>query len=86
MINRLRTWLLKLPRHKKRLIQVVADVVLVFLALWMAFVVRLGIDEMINPVKMHLWLFLAAPVVAIPLLFALVCIVLSCVILAMMHW
>ncbi|WP_179119733.1 MULTISPECIES: polysaccharide biosynthesis protein [Pseudomonas] len=67
MINRLRTWLLKLPRHKKRLIQVVADVVLVFLALWMAFVVRLGIDEMINPVKMHLWLFLAAPVVAIPL-------------------
>ncbi|AZE66058.1 NDP-sugar epimerase, includes UDP-GlcNAc-inverting 4,6-dehydratase FlaA1 and capsular polysaccharide biosynthesis protein EpsC [Pseudomonas synxantha] len=67
MINRLRTWLLKLPRHKKRLIQVVADVVLVFLALWMAFVVRLGIDEMINPLKMHLWLFLAAPVVAIPL-------------------
>jgi FlaA1/EpsC-like NDP-sugar epimerase len=67
MINRLRTWLLKLPRHQKRLIQVFADVVLVFLALWMAFVVRLGIDEMINPVKMHLWLFLAAPVIAIPL-------------------
>ncbi|WP_426099439.1 MULTISPECIES: polysaccharide biosynthesis protein [unclassified Pseudomonas] len=67
MINRLRTWLLKLPRHQKRLIQVFADVVLVLLALWMAFVVRLGIDEMINPVKMHLWLFLAAPVIAIPL-------------------
>ncbi|MHA4966579.1 polysaccharide biosynthesis protein [Pseudomonas extremorientalis] len=67
MINRLRTWLLKLPRHQKRLIQVFADVVLVFLALWMAFVVRLGIDEMINPVKMHLWLFLVAPVIAIPL-------------------
>ncbi|CRN01047.1 MULTISPECIES: polysaccharide biosynthesis protein [Pseudomonas] len=67
MINRLRTWLLKLPRHQKRLIQVVADVILVFFALWMAFVVRLGIDEMTNPIKMHLWLFLAAPVVAIPL-------------------
>src|SRR5471032_250291 len=67
MINRLRTWLLKLPRHQKRLIQVLADVILVFLALWMAFLVRLGIDEMVNPVKMHLWLFLAAPVVAIPL-------------------
>ncbi|WP_285421061.1 nucleoside-diphosphate sugar epimerase/dehydratase [Pseudomonas sp. efr-133-TYG-23] len=67
MINRLRTWLLKLPRHQKRLIQVIADVVLVFLALWMAFVVRLGMDEMINPVKIHLWLFLAAPVIAIPL-------------------
>ncbi|WP_162492700.1 polysaccharide biosynthesis protein [Pseudomonas palleroniana] len=67
MINRLRTWLLKLPRHQKRLIQVFADVVLVFLALWMAFVVRLGIDEMINPVITHLWLFVAAPVIAIPL-------------------
>lgn len=67
MINRLRTWLLKLPRHQKRLIQVAADVVLVFLALWMAFLVRLGVDEMINPVRLHLWLFLAAPVIAIPL-------------------
>lgn len=67
MINRLRAWLLKLPRHQKRLIQVLADVVLVSLALWIAFLVRLGIDEMINPVRMHLWLFLAAPVVAIPL-------------------
>ncbi|KWU52352.1 hypothetical protein AWV77_05300 [Pseudomonas palleroniana] len=66
-MNRLRTWLLKLPRHQKRLIQVFADVVLVFLALWMAFVVRLGIDEMINPVITHLWLFVAAPVIAIPL-------------------
>src|SRR5471032_374545 len=67
MINRLRTWLLKLPRHQKRLIQVLADVILVFLALWMAFLVRLGIDEMINPFSHHLWLFLSAPVVAIPL-------------------
>ncbi|SDK90892.1 NDP-sugar epimerase, includes UDP-GlcNAc-inverting 4,6-dehydratase FlaA1 and capsular polysaccharide biosynthesis protein EpsC [Pseudomonas libanensis] len=43
------------------------DVVLVWLALWMAFVVRLGIDEMINPFSEHRWLFLSAPVVAIPL-------------------
>ncbi len=63
----LRTYLLSLPRRYKRSIQVAADVLLVWLALWMAFVVRLGIDEMINPVLMHFWLFLAAPVIAIPL-------------------
>ncbi|WDU60670.1 nucleoside-diphosphate sugar epimerase/dehydratase [Pseudomonas poae] len=63
----LRTYLLSLPRRYKRSIQVATDVLLVWLALWMAFVVRLGVDEMINPVRMHFWLFLAAPVVAIPL-------------------
>ncbi|OIN44002.1 hypothetical protein BLL37_05725 [Pseudomonas azotoformans] len=63
----LRTYLLSLPRRYKRSIQVVTDVILVWLALWMAFVVRLGIDEMINPVLMHVGLFLAAPIVAIPL-------------------
>jgi FlaA1/EpsC-like NDP-sugar epimerase len=36
-------------------------------ALWLAFAVRLGIDEMVNPVSNHFWLFLAAPIVAIPL-------------------
>ncbi len=63
----LRTYLLSLPRRYKRSIQVATDVLLVWLALWMAFVVRLGVDEMINPIRMHFWLFLAAPVVAIPL-------------------
>jgi FlaA1/EpsC-like NDP-sugar epimerase len=33
----------------------------------MSFIVRLGIDEMINPFTQHFWLFAAAPVVAIPL-------------------
>ena len=63
----LRTYLLGLPRRYKRFIQVLADIFLVWIALWAAFVVRLGIDEMINPVRMHFWLFIAAPVVAIPL-------------------
>lgn len=40
---------------------------LVWLALWLAFVVRLGIDDMTNPVKTHVWLFVIAPLVAIPL-------------------
>ncbi|QCG68501.1 polysaccharide biosynthesis protein [Pseudomonas veronii] len=66
-MDRIRVLLLGLPRKYKRLIQVLTDVVLVWLALWAAFVVRLGIDEMVNPVRMHFWLFIAAPFVAIPL-------------------
>ncbi|WP_338510448.1 nucleoside-diphosphate sugar epimerase/dehydratase [Pseudomonas trivialis] len=66
-MEKLRAFLVGLPRRKKRLIQVTADVFIVWAALWLAFVVRLGIDEMVNPFLAHLWLFLAAPVVAIPL-------------------
>ncbi|WP_411705135.1 polysaccharide biosynthesis protein [Edaphovirga cremea] len=66
-MDNIRTHLLSLSRRQKRFLQVVADITLVWVALWMAFVVRLGIDEMINPVKMHFWLFICAPIVAIPL-------------------
>ncbi|HEC54299.1 MULTISPECIES: nucleoside-diphosphate sugar epimerase/dehydratase [Pseudomonas] len=63
----IRSYLLGLPRRQKRILQVIADILLVWLALWMAFVVRLGVDDMINPASAHRWLFLSAPVVAIPL-------------------
>ncbi|MCS3466874.1 FlaA1/EpsC-like NDP-sugar epimerase [Pseudomonas sp. JUb42] len=33
----------------------------------MSFVVRLGIDDLINPLDKHTWLFISAPIVAIPL-------------------
>ncbi|CRM91059.1 UDP-N-acetyl-alpha-D-glucosamine C6 dehydratase [Pseudomonas sp. 22 E 5] len=63
----IRSYLLGLPRRRKRVLQVITDVFLVWIALWMAFVVRLGVDDMINPIAQHRWLFLSAPVVAIPL-------------------
>lgn len=66
-MDRLREFLLGLPRRQKRLIQVLADILLVWIALWMAFVVRLGLDEFINPFVQHVWLFICAPTVAIPL-------------------
>ncbi|KAA0984513.1 MULTISPECIES: nucleoside-diphosphate sugar epimerase/dehydratase [unclassified Pseudomonas] len=66
-MDRLREFLLGLPRRQKRLIQVLTDTVLVWLALWMAFVVRLGLDEFINPLIYHIWLFICAPIIAIPL-------------------
>ncbi|MDD1984039.1 polysaccharide biosynthesis protein [Pseudomonas asiatica] len=65
--DRLREYLVNQSRRRKRLMQVCADVVLIWFALWLSFIVRLGIDEMYNPVLTHTWLFLAAPVVAIPL-------------------
>ncbi|MCU1716539.1 polysaccharide biosynthesis protein [Pseudomonas sp. 5P_3.1_Bac2] len=66
-MDRVRTFLLGLPRRQKRLLQVATDVVLVWVALWLAFIVRLGIEDMDNPVRDHLWLFISAPLVAIPL-------------------
>lgn len=66
-MDRLRIYLLNLPRRQKRLIQVATDVVLIWIALWMAFLVRLGIDEIYNPIIAHTWLFISAPLVAIPL-------------------
>lgn len=67
VMDRLRAVLLGLPRRQKRLLQVMADVILVWAALWLAFVVRLGIDEMANPIHDHIWLFVSAQIVAIPL-------------------
>ena len=66
-MDKLRAYLLSLPRRRKRILQVIADIVLVWIALWMAFVVRLGIDELVNPIVLHSWLFISAPIVSIPL-------------------
>jgi len=56
-MDRLRVLLLGLPRRQKRTLQVIADVVLVTFALWMAFVVRLGVEDLINPLREHTWSF-----------------------------
>ncbi|QCI11305.1 polysaccharide biosynthesis protein [Pseudomonas putida] len=66
-MNSLRTRMLALPRRYKRALQVAVDVLLVVVALWLAFAVRLGIDEMPNPLVSHPWLFVAAPVIAVPI-------------------
>ncbi|CAD5109725.1 polysaccharide biosynthesis protein [Zestomonas carbonaria] len=67
MIDSLRSTLLGLPRHHKRMLQVATDVVLIWLALWLAFVVRLGFDGPIDPFGDHFWLFAVAPLVSIPI-------------------
>ena len=66
LAEKLRTRLVRLPRRYKRLIQVSTDVVLVWAALWLAFVVRLGDARNIEPFDGHAWLFGIAPLIAIP--------------------
>ncbi len=56
-----------MPRRQKRILQVATDIGLVWLSLWLAFLVRLGTEDMIDPFGDHAWLFIAAPLTAIPL-------------------
>ncbi|MFG0543153.1 polysaccharide biosynthesis protein [Pseudomonas sp. YQ_5] len=65
----LRKKLVELPRSRKRLLQVSVDVLLVWLALWLAFFVRLGEAGFVEPFRGHGWLFLTAPLVSIPIFF-----------------
>ncbi len=66
LAEKLRTRLVRLPRRYKRLIQVSTDVVLVWAALWLAFFVRLGDANFVDPLGGHAWLFAVAPIIAIP--------------------
>ncbi|MCF6781776.1 polysaccharide biosynthesis protein [Stutzerimonas stutzeri] len=66
MAEKLRARLVRLPRRQKRLIQVAADVVLVWVALWLSFFVRLGNPDFVEPLGGHAWLFGIAPLIAIP--------------------
>ncbi len=67
MMDKIRAGMLVLPRRHKRALQVAADIVLVWVALWSAFVVRLGIAGAVDPIVTHVWLFISAPIVAIPI-------------------
>lgn len=59
--------LLSLRRRHKRILQILVDVFLIWLALWFAFLVRLGVDNYVNPFGPHLWLFAISPIISIPL-------------------
>ncbi|QUE90229.1 polysaccharide biosynthesis protein [Pseudomonas sp. SCA2728.1_7] len=67
LMDKMRLFLLGMPRQRKRLIQVIMDVFLVWISLWGSFVVRLGIENVTQPIETHLWLFISAPLIAIPL-------------------
>ena len=56
---------LSLSRFQKQLIMLSADVIMLFFALWASFSMRLG--QFYVPVKSEYWLFIIAPIIAVPL-------------------
>ncbi len=64
---KIRERLLALPRRYKRLLQVFTDILLIWLSIWLAFVIRIGFDDSFVAIKAHSWLFLAAPLITIPI-------------------
>lgn len=68
MLEWLRLRLLRMGRGQKRLLQVVADVLLIWLSLLMAFMLRLGWDDLPRWDSGFLWLFFFAPLTALPFL------------------
>ena len=66
-IELLRHSLLHLSRREKRVLQLAVDVVLIWIALWLSFAVRMGSWDAARPFSGHGWLFLLAPVIALPI-------------------
>lgn len=63
----MREFLVALPRRQKRLLQLAADMLLIWAALWLSFAVRLGDFFAAKPFDGHGWLFIAAPLIALPI-------------------
>ncbi|WP_068828499.1 polysaccharide biosynthesis protein [Pseudomonas sp. BMS12] len=63
----MREFLVALPRRQKRLMQLTVDTLLVWLALWLSFAVRLGDFFAAKPFDGHGWLFVTAPLIALPI-------------------
>lgn len=59
--------LLALPAMQKKLLQVLADLLLIWCSIWLALAWRLGMDGAWSRVQEHLWLFIAVPLLTIPL-------------------
>ncbi|MES9903196.1 MAG: polysaccharide biosynthesis protein, partial [Sedimenticola sp.] len=58
-------WFSNLPRAHKRGVMVIADTVMLLIALWSAFSLRLG--ELYLPNQSIAWLFFSAPFIAVPI-------------------
>lgn len=66
-LDQVRRRLLQLSRRRKRMLQVATDIILVWVALWLAFIVRMGDFGVVRPLGGHAWLFIVAPLIALPL-------------------
>lgn len=63
--NKLMRWFLSRPRTTKRILSICIDYLVVMLVLWLAFSLRLS--TLYQPPSSQWWLFLLAPLIAIPI-------------------
>lgn len=63
----MKAWLLQLSRRNKRFLQISVDIVLIWISLWLAFVVRLGFSVTFDLFFKYPVLFIGAPIIAIPI-------------------
>ncbi len=63
--NRLMQWFLNRPRTTKRIISIIIDYAVVMFALWAAYSLRLS--TLYVPPSSQWWLFISAPLIAIPI-------------------
>src|SRR5690625_3492828 len=63
----IRDFLINRSYWQKRILQVGTDICLLWLALWMAYLLRLGGSDWLIPTSDQAWLFVIAPLVAIPI-------------------
>lgn len=65
LIIKLSKWFLSRPRSVKRVITLSVDIIAIIVSLWLAFSLRYGVFYI--PPQEQFWIFLLAPLVAIPL-------------------
>ena len=63
--SRVKQWLLALPRRRKQAVVIAGDVTAAWLALWLAFTLRLEVWHF--PTAQQLWIYAAAPLIFIPI-------------------
>ncbi|OYQ70477.1 hypothetical protein B9T13_04255 [Wohlfahrtiimonas chitiniclastica] len=63
----LKQYLLSLSRSNKRLLQLLADVLLIWLSIIVAFIVRVGWDSTFSNLHHYQWLFIVAPLISVPI-------------------
>ena len=49
------------------MLQVIVDVLLLWCALWLAFIVRLGDFKAVDPLGHHAWIFVIVPLISVPI-------------------
>lgn len=64
-LSKISNWFLSRPRNLKRIITLIVDFVAIIAALWLAFSLRYGVFYW--PPQKQLWIFLLAPLIAIPI-------------------